>query len=261
MSTVTHHRAVGDRRATALTAAGIDLATGLVLLLVVTVPPWWLLELPNAYPGETVALYMLMGSLILHHLPEPPPGQGLGTPNRITLARATLVLPVAALSLQPTTLPTAAYWWIIAVSTLAMVMDGVDGWIARLTDGATRFGARFDMELDAFLMLALSALVAESGKVGPWIILIGALRYLFVTGGWVWPPLSHDLPPSHRRKTICVVQGVVLLVCLGPIIPAAMATVVALGALALLLYSFGVDVWRLARRSATPSGSPASWGR
>ena len=69
------------------------------------------------------------------------------------------------------------------------------------------FRARLDMELDAFLLLALGVLVWLSGKVGAWVILIGALRYLFVAGGWVWPPLQATLPSSQRRKTICVIQG------------------------------------------------------
>ena len=51
-----------------------------------------------------------------------------------------------------------------------------------------------------------------------------------------------SLPASQRRKIICVVQGVTLVVCLGPIISSLIASVIATGALSLLLYSFAVDL-------------------
>jgi hypothetical protein len=44
-----------------------------------------------------------------------------------------------------------------------------------------------------------------------------------------------------RRKVICVVQGIALLVAVGPIIPAAWATLACAVALALLTWSFASD--------------------
>jgi phosphatidylglycerophosphate synthase len=223
-----------------------DLAAGLALIMAVATATWAALDLPVGYLGQALALYVLLAAAILRSAPSDLPGPGLGPANRITLARATLLLSVTALVFQPNGLGSATYWWIIVVSTVAMVLDGVDGWVARRTGTATAFGARLDMELDAALLLALAVLVWLSGKVGPWVILIGALRYLFVGAGWIWPVLQVPLPPSRRRKIVCVVQGIVLLVCLGPIIPASLATAAATGALASLIYSFAADVrWLL----------------
>ena len=60
------------------------------------------------------------------------------------------------------------------------------------------------------------------------------------------PQLRAELPESYRRKLVCVVQGVVLLIALGPIIPDLMAMVVVAVGLVLLLYSFSIDVfWAL----------------
>jgi hypothetical protein len=102
------------------------------------------------------------------------------------------------------------------------------------------------MELDAALLMALSLLVWESGRVGAWVLLVGSMRYVFVAAGWLWPALTRELPPSLRRKVVCVIQGVVLLVALGPIIPAWMAVTVSALGLAALTYSFAVDVrWAL----------------
>ena len=57
-----------------------------------------------------------------------------------------------------------AHWWIISLGTVAMLLDGTDGRVARRTGTTSAFGARFDMELDAFLLLALSVLVWQSGR-------------------------------------------------------------------------------------------------
>ena len=246
MTTVAQHRRAQHAPWRTFRRAGADLAGGLPSLLTVTAATWWLFDLPTAYLLRAVTLYALLAVVILWNMPGALPGRGLGAANRLTLIRATLLLPIAALVLEPEILRDDGYWWIIVVSTVAMILDGVDGWMARRTGTATEFGGRFDMELDAFLMLALSVLVWLSGQTGPWVMLIGVIRYLFLAAGWIWPALQAELPPSWRRKSICVIQGVVLLVCLGPIIPPAMASVTAFGALVLLMYSFVVDVAWLA---------------
>lgn len=234
--------------------AAADLAWALVPLLMVATITWRLLPLPASYILEALALHGVTTALILGRLPAGLPGAGLGAANRVTLARAVLVLSLAPLTLHPLALDAAGLWWTVGVSAAAMALDGVDGPVARRTGGTTRFGARFDMELDAFLILVLSLLAWRSGRVGVWVVLIGTLRYLFVAAGWLWPVLAADLPPSFRRKTVCVIQGVALLVCLGPVVPAALAPPVAAVALGALVLSFATDVrWLVrSRRSVRP---------
>jgi hypothetical protein len=81
-------------------------------------------------------------------------------------------------------------------------------------------------------------------------MLLGLPRYLFVAAGWVWPWMRAPLPERVRRKAGCVIQGIALLVCLGPIVPPGLAARVAALILVLLGASFAVDsVWlfRLSR--------------
>jgi len=223
-----------------------DLTVGLGLLLGAVVGTWWLLGLPASYMLIGVALYGALAGLVLWSVTPSLPGPGLGAANRVTLARAALAMPVLSLAVTSVELGAPARWWVIGLSTLVLVLDGVDGRIARRTGTETGFGARFDMELDAALLMALSLLVWETGRAGAWVLLIGLMRYAFVAAGWIWPALTRALPPSLRRKVVCVVQGVVLLVALGPIIPAWMAVAVSAGGLAALTYSFAVDVrWSL----------------
>lgn len=237
-----------DRTHGAGQAPWLDLALGLIPLAAVSGATCWLLGLPTSHLTLVGALYALLTALVLLNLPGLSRGPGIGPANRITLGRSVLVLPVAALVVRPEALTDRGLWWIIALATVAMILDGVDGRVARRTGTSSAFGTRFDMELDAVLLLALSALVWRSGKVGAWVFAIGGMRYVFVLSGTLWPALTSELPRSLRRSAACVVQGVALLVCLGPVVPSAQATQLAAAALLLLVWSFAVDiVWLLAR--------------
>ncbi len=224
-----------------------DVGLGLLPLLAVSFATCWILALPTSLVLLAVAPYAALGALLLAKLPSSHPGPGLGPANRLTLARATLVLPLAALALLPGVFTGEGYWWIVGLSTIALVLDGLDGPLARRTGTESAFGARFDMELDAFLLLVLSGLLWRSGKVGSWVLLVGGLRYFFVLGGLLWPWLRGALPPSRRGKVVCAVQGIVLVICLAPVTRPAPATALAALALLLLVYSFVVDTWWLAR--------------
>lgn len=229
----------------------VDLVVGSATLLVTAGATAWFLELPTRFLLQVGAMYAVLAIVLLWAVDASWPGRGLGDANRITLGRAVLVLPVMGLVPHASQLTADGQWWIIGLATVALVLDGVDGWVARRS-GATAFGARFDMELDAALLLALALLTWLTTTVGPWVVSIGMLRYVFVLAGWFWPALRAQLPPKRWRQTVCVVQGIGLLVCLAPIVPPALTTVSAATALTLLAQSFGADVWWLVRQ---PTGA------
>ncbi|USQ84411.1 CDP-alcohol phosphatidyltransferase family protein [Streptomyces phaeoluteigriseus] len=169
-----------------------------------------------------------------------------GPANRVTLGRATLVGGVTALvadsfvSAPPVSL-------LVGLTAVALLLDGVDGKVARRTGTSTALGARFDMEVDAFLILVLSVYVSMA--LGPWVLLIGAMRYAFVAAARLAPWLNAALPPSTARKTVAAMQGICLLVAGADLLPHTGNLAVALLALALLLWSFGRDVLWLWRES------------
>jgi hypothetical protein len=103
------------------------------------------------------------------------------------------------------------------------------------------------MEVDAFLILVLSVYVAMS--LGPWVLLIGGMRYAFVAAARVWPWLNAPLPPSMARKTVAALQGVFLLLAASGLLPYALEFAVVATALGTLVWSFGRDVLWLLRTS------------
>ncbi|QWB21965.1 MULTISPECIES: CDP-alcohol phosphatidyltransferase family protein [Streptomyces] len=180
--------------------------------------------------------------------------RSFGAANRVTLGRATLVGGVTALvadSFQSSP-PVSLF---VGLTAVALILDGVDGKVARRTGTSTALGARFDMEVDAFLILVLSVYV--SMELGPWVLLIGGMRYVFVAAARVWPWLTAALPPSTGRKTVAALQGVLLLVAGADLLPYAGNFGVAALALGLLVWSFGRDVlwlYRTSRIEETPAG-------
>ncbi|RFS82845.1 CDP-alcohol phosphatidyltransferase family protein [Actinomadura spongiicola] len=170
--------------------------------------------------------------------------RALAPADHVTLTRVVLTGGVTAL-VTAHLLGGGHTWTLVAVASTALVLDGVDGRVARRTGTASRFGARFDMEVDAFLVLVLSVHVAWTA--GAWVLTIGAMRYVFGAAARVAPWLRADLRPSLARKAVAVVQGVTLVAAASGVVPYAEALVAA--ALALLLWSFGRDVAWLSRRA------------
>ncbi|MGY4768038.1 CDP-alcohol phosphatidyltransferase family protein [Kribbella sp. CWNU-51] len=180
---------------------------------------------------------------------------GLGPADRVTLARAVLACGVAALTADSFggKAPVAI---LVALSTVALVLDGVDGQIARRTGTASAFGARFDMEVDAFLIMVLSVYVAHT--TGWWVLAIGAARYVFVAASWALPWLRGSLPPRYWAKVVAAIQGIALTVAAAGILPDAVTTVTLLIALGLLAESFGRQIWGLWRQAGSPPGTRAT---
>lgn len=169
--------------------------------------------------------------------------------DRVTLGRVALTGVVAAgVVLVLSGAVPARTWTVAAVVGVALLLDAVDGWVARRTGTASPAGARLDMTSDAAALLVLSVLAAVT--VGWWVLAIGLLRYAFVAASWLRPALRAELAYSQVRRVIAGVQDVALLITLLPITPVPLAVGVLAGALVLLLGSFARDVVSLERRGA-----------
>jgi phosphatidylglycerophosphate synthase len=183
----------------------------------------------------------------------------LGPADRVTLGRATLVAGVAALTAESFAGP-APVQTLVMLTAVALVLDAVDGWVARRTETASALGARFDMEVDALLILILSAFVARS--TGAWVLAIGGARYAFIAAGCLLPWLRESLPPRHWRRVVAATVGVVLVCAAANILPRLFTEIALAVSLGLLVESFGRDVrWLWQTRVVQPGGLVISAGR
>jgi phosphatidylglycerophosphate synthase len=171
-----------------------------------------------------------------------------GAANGVTLVRAVIAVILLLLGTGRIWLDLAIdaelRWLVVAGAVAALCLDGIDGFLARRLGQVSAFGARFDLETDALTMLALALLVFALGQAGPWVLLSGLMRYIFVIGGWFWPALAMALPPRKRRQALCVAQMVALILALAPLVTPPLSGMICLAGLILLGYSFGADmVW------------------
>lgn len=173
------------------------------------------------------------------------PHSVLGLCNTVTLVRTALVaLLFGTLMAKGSVSPWLVFW----IGTLALSLDGVDGWLARRARLQSDFGARFDMETDAALGAVLALWLLVSGTTGAEVLVLGFMRYGFVLASLWLPQLRAPLPPSFRRKAICVVQIGALLALTCPLLPAGFVGAVSYAGAAALTYSFAVDILWLVRR-------------
>jgi len=167
----------------------------------------------------------------------------------VTLTRTLLIAGIAGLVADSFGGPVSVTA-LVTLSIVALVLDAVDGQVARLTGTATPLGARIDGEVDAFLILLLS--IAVSQDYGGWVLLMGAARYALLIAGWLIPWLAAPLPPRYWRKVVAAVQGIVLTVAASGLVERRTGMIAVAAALLLLAESFGHDVIWLYRTGAGP---------
>lgn len=177
------------------------------------------------------------------------PHARMGAANGVTLLRAA----IACLLILPILLPgglagrDALAWGLTAAVAAGLALDGVDGWLARRQGLSSPFGARFDMEVDAYLAALLAVLALVSGKAGLWVLALGFMRYGFVAAMPVWRWLDAPLPDRAGRKTACVIQIAALTALMAPPVVPPLSLIVGGAATLVLAASFAADIWLLWR--------------
>ena len=230
-------------RASVVTSKLIGLVT---VIAIATAARAWL-PVGDRYALKAALLFAAVMGLSIGFLQQHHPFARFGAANQITTLRAMLVALVAGLVGEPQrpAIAVAA----VAASLGVVLLDGVDGRLARQQQIASPFGARFDMEIDALLILALSVLAWRHDKAGAWVVASGLMRYGFVAAGAAAPWVRAALEPSRRRQTICVIQIAALTLVMLPAIQPPLSTLLAAAALAALSYSFLIDTVWLWRRA------------
>lgn len=166
----------------------------------------------------------------------------LGLCNLVTLLR----LALAASLLAPLVQDGAAPITMFGIAVVALLLDGVDGWLARREGRVSDFGARFDMEVDSGLALILALNIWVAGHVaepaGALVLLIGLPRYAFAGASLLLPWLDGPLPPRFSRKLVCVVQIAALVLLQLDLVPPPLGVGLVAAVASALAWSFARDV-------------------
>jgi len=159
-----------------------------------------------------------------------------GWANAVTLWRLAGMLMLFSLSD-----PTPAF--VIVAAVVLLVMDGLDGFLARKFGLVSEFGEYFDKEADAFFLLLLVLMLYTSQRMQLWILLPGVLRYGFVLFLKIAKPPAVQEQRTSSGQWIYILMMLALIFCFTPY-PAINLPLV-LGMALVLFWSFGKAVWRL----------------
>jgi phosphatidylglycerophosphate synthase len=113
-----------------------------------------------------------------------------GVANVVTLGRLALALGLA-LALHAE----AGEVWAGALIGI-LCLDWLDGYLARRSGDSSEFGSYFDMEADAFIVLLACFELFQRERLGPWVLVGGALRYGYVLFLWGFPSELGEAPRS-----------------------------------------------------------------
>ncbi len=114
-------------------------------------------------------------------------------PNAITFARLCAV--PAAIWLMLHGRLDIAFWVFVA----AGISDGLDGWLARITNSRSALGAMMDPVADKALLVSVYVTLAVLGVLPDWLAILVVFRDLLIVGGVVvlymlgQPPLIKPL--------------------------------------------------------------------
>ena len=155
----------------------------------------WVLEAPDVptlviLPQLAVLLYLevwLLGHLDDLKTTDGVPLSSLGAANLVTIARCTLVPPVAlALLLAAPEVDAPRRAAVVALLVVALLSDSLDGVLARRLGQVTRLGSFLDPTADFFLQLVLATALAARGLMPLWFAgLVVARIVLLVLGGFL----------------------------------------------------------------------------
>jgi phosphatidylglycerophosphate synthase len=156
--------------------------------------------------------FLVLAALVARH----SRARSFGIADVVTLSRGLGVCFLAGLALQALAGDLAKHGVLtmIIMGALCLTLDGVDGRVARARGETSAFGARFDVETDAAMLVVLSVAVAALGIAGWWVLAIGAIRYGYVATSLVVPALRTPLPYRYSGKVIAVFQALALLAAL-----------------------------------------------
>lgn len=247
--------------------------------------------LPPAWLALALAWLLPVGGLLATHLStNHAPGGGrlvprLGLANLVTLSRGVLVawtagfislgsgalategwvsLPLIAAAQGPSfgaVSPGPPAVWLPALFYAgAVVLDAVDGRIARTLGVRTALGATLDARYDGLGILTASLVGVVGGLLPAWYLAVGVATYAFAgvirARRWLGVPV-YPLPERRSRRLLAGLQMVFLAVALVPAVGRAATTAGATAVGGAYLLGFCRD-WLYVSGRLGPAGDPVS---
>lgn len=183
----------------------------LMLVLVVSLLIKFLL-LPKYAPEISTLTFICLAYFFNRHAKKHEASE-IGWANLITIFRGGCIAIMSGYLFANYTI------YVSIVYIFIIVLDLVDGYVARKTNTCSHFGMMIDIECDAMGMLIAIILLLHYEILPTCYILVGLLRYLFVIHTYLWKKRNkqiYELPPSNYRRFIAGLHMIFIAIALLP---------------------------------------------
>jgi phosphatidylglycerophosphate synthase len=133
-------------------------------------------------------------------------------PGGVGWADALTGVRLALLSLVAASMPEAPAAWTLAALAANVVLDALDGFVARKLGDSTAFGAVFDREVDAFFVLVAYLHFRLDGWIGAAVLFAGLLPYAYRLFAAVGPV---PVAAGHKERAAAAMAGLNFLLLLA----------------------------------------------
>lgn len=176
-----------------------------------------------------------------------------GVANWLTIGRGFLIAALGGFLFQEPPGSAAGTRWLIwvpgAIYTIAVLMDYLDGYVARAMRSETQLGEWLDTKIDALGLLVAPILAIGHDRLPFYYISVGLAYYIFQFGLWHRKKNNRpiiDIEPHPAKRMIAGFQMGLVAVALLPIFPGPAMTVAATIFMIPLLAGFFRDAWVIA---------------
>lgn len=138
---------------------------------------------------------------------------------------------------------------LVSLVSIAVLMDVLDGYIARRTHTQSAFGALFDMEVDSFYVIAMGLYFYFTTDFGLWLLIPGCIRYVYDIVRIVF--VDEKFEPQRQSLAVFLAGFNFVLLIAALMLPSDLSLLVLLISLMVVCFSFSrsfLDLFRYALR-------------
>jgi len=145
-------------------------------------------------------------------------------------------------------IPRATPEWVLLAFAFNVLVDVLDGYVARLLAKPTTFGGVFDREVDAFFVLVAYLHFHPDGWLGVLALLAGIVPYAYRLLANAVPAV---VPAGNRERLAVPLAGLNFMLLLAAAALPAYSSPILVASVSVVCVSFGTSFWSL-RRHAYP---------
>ena len=203
---------------------------------------------------QNTILFLIISTIIFSYIKKFN-NKNFTCASYVTYARSILMILMLSIILNTYLQPDIFYKFyknelFLYMALISLILDGIDGLLARCLYQVTEFGEYFDQEADTIFMIVLVLSLYFNYDSTIIIFLIPLYRYLFLLMQKKYRWMKRKLTDSFRRKFICLMTILILILCHLEFLGEALIMNLPILAIFIITFSFVKDIiWLYERKN------------